>query len=95
MTYTESAALMNDVDFRNRIKVACLTYANYIFGEPAGTAAHNTRYRWSQQCMQQPDQTAQQIQPNVVMQDAVQAAGANISDADLQTAVETTVNKLL
>ena len=39
--------------------------------------------------------TANQTQPTTVMQDAVQEQGAEISDADLQVAVETAVNQML
>ena len=95
MTYTESAALMTDADFRGRIKVACLEYANYVFGEDPATPAHNTAVRWAQACFQSPDMTAAQVQPAVVMDDAVQTAGAAITDAALQTAVEITVKKMM
>jgi hypothetical protein len=95
MTYDQSAALMNDVAFRGRIKVAALKYADSIIGEPNTTPAHNTRLRWAQACEQQPDTTAMQLQPPVVMDAAVQAAGAQIDDAALQGSVEATVNKLL
>jgi hypothetical protein len=95
MTYTESAALMMDPEFRGRIKVACLKYADSIIGEPTGTAAHNTRLRWAANCMQQPDMVASQVQPPTVMDAAVQADGPTISDTDLQASVEVTVNKMM
>lgn len=95
MTYEESAALMSDVNFRGRLKVACLNYASYIMNEPTGTPAHATRIRWAQNTALQPDQAAMQIQPMVVMDPQVQAEGPAISDAQLQTAVETTVNRIL
>lgn len=95
MTYTESAALMIDPDFRGRIKVACLKYADSIMGEAETTPAHNTRVKWAQQTMAQPDFTASQVQPPTVMDAAVQAAGAAIDDAALQGSVEAVVNKML
>jgi hypothetical protein len=95
MTYIESANLMVDIEFRGRIKVGCLTFANYIVGEDPATPAHSTRVKWAQQTMLSPDLTASQIQPTVVMDAAVQEAGADITDAALQEAVETSVNKLL
>jgi hypothetical protein len=95
LTYTESGALMTDLEFRARIKVASLKYADSIFGEPESTPAHNTRQRWATTTFQQPDMTAAQLQPPVVMDSAVQAEGAAISDGALQGAVETVVNKLL
>jgi hypothetical protein len=95
MTYTESAALMIDPDFRARVKVACLTFAEYIMIEPSETPAHNTRFKWAASCMVNPDTTASQVTPPTVMGPGVQAAGPEISDEALQTAVETTVSKLI
>jgi|SRR5579862_2233061 len=95
MTYEESAALMTDLAFRGRVKVACLKYADSIVGEPTGTPAHNTRLRWASNCLQQPDQTAAQVQPPTVMDAAVQAEGPAITDEELQGSVEVTVNKMM
>jgi hypothetical protein len=95
MTYEESAALMNDVEFRGRVKVSALKYADSIMIEASTVAGHNTRTRWAQNCMQNPEMTAQQLQPPVCMDAAVQLAGATITDAALQGAVESTVNKML
>jgi hypothetical protein len=95
MTYTESAALMQDPDFRGRIKVAVLKYADSILGEANTTPAHNSRLKWAQMAFQSPDAVALSIQSPVVMDAAVQEAGSAIDDAALQGAVETTVNKML
>lgn len=95
MTYEESAALMTDNTFRGRIKVAVLKYAGFILEEPASTTAHNTRVKWGQQTFQNPDMSAQQIQPVVVMDPAIQTGGSAIDDAALQSAVEAAVNKMI
>jgi len=95
LTYEQSAALMKDPAFVDRVKVACLKFADYILNEATGTAAHNTRVRWAQQTTSNPDSAAQQTTPPVVMDTAVQEDGAEITDAELQTAVETVVNKLM
>jgi hypothetical protein len=95
LTYEQSAALMNDPVFVDRIKVALLKYADFISNEATGTTAHNTRLRWAQQTMQAPNNMAQSYAPPVVMDTAVQTQGSAISDTDLQSAVETTVNKML
>ena len=95
LTYTQSADLMNDPEFRGRIKVACLTFANYIFGEAVNVPAHNTRLKWAQQTLLMPDSVTGQVAPTVVMDPAVQQDGAEITDAALQSAVENAVNKLL
>jgi hypothetical protein len=95
LTYEESAALMNDMAFRGRIKVACLKFADYIMLEAQSTPAHNTRIKWAQTAVLSPDVVAAQIQPPVVMDGAVQTDGAAITDEALQGTVETVVNKLL
>jgi hypothetical protein len=95
MTYEESDALMKDADFRGRIKVAGLKYADSILNEAITVPAHNTRLKWAQSCMTQPEMTAINLQPPVCMDSAVQLAGSAITDAALQGAVETTVNRLL
>jgi hypothetical protein len=95
VTYAENNTLINDTEFRGRVKVACLQYATSISIEPSNTVAHNTRLRWAQTCFQQPDMTAQQITPPTTMDPAIQSAGSDVTDAALQAAVEATVNKMM
>jgi len=95
LDYDASSQLMNDPEFRGRIKVACLHFATYVSGEPTSTPAHNTRLRWAQECYAAPDAKAQQVQPPTVMEDNVQAQGDSINDADLQIAVETAIQNFL
>ena len=75
--------------------MAVLTYAKYIINEAPGVPAHQTRTRWAQSVYANPDLVAGQVQPPTVMQDLVQEQGAEITDPDLQTAVETAVNTIL
>jgi len=95
LTYEQSADLMKDQTFRGRVGVACINFARYITDEDPATPAHSTRIRWAQTTLMSPEATVNQVTPTVVMDGAVQADGAAISDANLQTAVETSVNKLL
>jgi hypothetical protein len=95
MTYSESALLMQDVEFRGRVGVAVLKFADSIMIEATSVPAHNTRMRWAQNAMQNPAMVAAQIQPPVVMDPAVQQDGSAVTDAALQGAVEAVVNKLL
>src|SRR5262245_26514055 len=101
MTYDESAALMVETKFRGRIKVSCMKYANYIQGEDPNTQGHSARYRWANETVKLPDQMAIGLQPAVVMDPAVQAAGVDangqslIADAALQSAVEGVINKIV
>ena len=95
LDYAGSAALMKDQAFIDRVKVACLKFADYIMGEAQSTPAHSTRMRWAQRAFEAPDATAVQVTPPTVMDSAVQGAGGEITDAALQSAVEGVVNKML
>lgn len=101
LTYAQSAELMKNGDFIGRVKVGCITYARYISDEPNNTPAHSTRLRWANNTMLNPDSSAQQVTPTVVMDGAIQSAGVDeagnslVTDAALQGAVENAVNKLL
>lgn len=95
LSYTESAALMTDQAFRGRVKVSCLNYANYISNEGNEVPAHNVRLKWAANCLLNPDMVAMQVQPPTVIDPAVQAQGASISDTALQSAVEDVINKIM
>ena len=95
LSYDQSSTLMGDPTFRGRVKVACLKFANAILDEPTATPAHNTRLRWATSAVQNPDGTAAQTTPTVVMDAAVQSAGSEITDEALQGAVETVLQKLM
>jgi len=82
---------MTDFNFKGRVKVACLKYADSILIDPPSNPAQ----RWAMSAFQNPDGTAQQVQPPTVMDPAVQEAGNEISDLSLQAAVEGVVNKIL
>jgi len=107
LTYQESSDLTNDFKFRGKIKVAVLTFADYIYNEASNVTAHNSRYKWAQGAYQQPDMTAQGIHSVVVMDAGIQSAGlvddgtgtgnktSAATDAQIQTAVETVVNRII
>jgi hypothetical protein len=95
LDYAATAALMQNVAFHDRTKIACLHYATYILGEAVSVPAHSSRLRWAQNTTASPDQSAVNVMPILVMDDKVQADGDAISDANLQIAVETSVNQLL
>lgn len=95
INYQEQADLMKDPTFQGRVKVAGLRYASYISDEAPSVPAHNTRVRWAQSMFQAPDQQAYQITPVVVMDPAVQDAGANVTDVALQSATENAINKII
>lgn len=91
--YITSANLMSDVTFNGRTKIACLHFASYISGEDASVPAHNTRMNWAQNTFKDPVRSVSEVMPILIMDDKVQEAGGEITDPDLQSAVETSVNK--
>ncbi len=95
MTYEQTSALMRDMAFRGRVSVACVHFADYILGEPNDTPAHSTRTKWAQSTLVMPDVAVNQCIATVVNDPKVQESGSQISDVDLQSAVETSINKLL
>lgn len=85
LTFLESATLMNNLDFINRVKVAALQYAQYI---QLQSAIPNSKTSWAQRTIQQPDQTARVLTPGVVMNPNVQQAGEEVTDNNLSAAVQ-------
>lgn len=95
ITYAEAAELMKDPVFIGRSEVACLKYATYIQNEDPGVPAHTSRLRWALAAINNATQAVTQIMPVLIWDVNVQAYGAAITDPDLQTAVETSVNKFI
>ena len=95
ITYAEASELMRDATFIGRSEVACLKYATYIQNEDPGVPAHATRQRWAQATVANPTQAVAVIMPVLIWDGEVQEAGAAITDPDLQSAVETSVNKFI
>lgn len=93
LTYEEQNALTRDDAFVGRVKISGLHYMQYILNEAPSVEGHSARYRWAQKFAIQPEIEARSLTPIVVMDPAVQQAGAAITDAALQTAVEGTINK--
>lgn len=93
MSKEESAALINDPVFRGRVKVACLQYADSILANPSGRTF--TVLQWGRNTLLQPDQAAGNVVGATVIDGAVQSAGKNVTDEDLQRAVEVQVNKIM
>ena len=95
LTYKESNDLINDFEFRGRIKVAALILADFYLNEAPNTPSHNSRYRWAQDTFRNPESVAALLQPPTVMDPAVQGSGAAIADDALKSAVEGVVNKII
>lgn len=94
MTYAESAALMNDTVFRGRVKVALLNYAQYLSLQLA-TASSNAKMVFIQQTIRNLEVMTQTVVPPTVMNPNVQQDGADISDANLQAAVQAVADLMM
>lgn len=95
ITYEETSALMKNETFRGRVLVACTKYAAYISDEQPNVPAHPTRYKWALNTLTNPEVAVTQVIPTVVWDGAVQADGAAVTDAALQSAVEIAIQKLI
>jgi hypothetical protein len=92
MDYLATANLRADADFVKRVEIAIAKFALYILAESPSTPNHAARYRWADQAIKNTPAFAQALLTAVVLDAAVQADGALISDALLQSAVEAQVN---
>lgn len=88
----ESANLINDSAFRGRVKVAALLYAQYLTLHPGNS---NSMMNWVFQTLKSPDASTAMLVPSVVINPNVQSAGKDVTDADLQSAVQTVANSLM
>ena len=93
--YNASANLMVNATFQGRCRIACLHYADYIKGEDPAVPAHTSRLRWAQEAVRDPFAAVNQIMTTLIMDPKVQDSGDAITDIDLQSSVETSVNKLI
>ena len=93
MTYEQLAALTSDPVFRGKVKVAMLKYCDTMIIEPDNTTGHVSRDRWAKQAKQQPDMYAGQLQAGVCLDPAIQAAGGEATDIEIQGATEAEINK--
>jgi len=92
MTLDQSNTLSNDMGFRGKVKMAIVSYAQSLSIQANLSGAQT---RWIQTAMMQPDQMAQQIHPNVVLDPAIQTSGAAATDAEIQGAVQAVANRMM
>lgn len=87
-TYSDLTALAQSTTFQNRVVYALGKFANFILGEPTTAPDHANRLRFAQHVQADPNAVMLSLMPQIIQQTAVINAGANISDTDLQTTVE-------
>jgi|AmaraimetP72IA01_FD_contig_61_248932_length_1927_multi_12_in_0_out_0_2 hypothetical protein len=94
------AALAQDRGvFYSRVWAACQILAGYILGEDGTVASHVPRVRWAVSAIANRDFAAQSLLPVVCNDPVVTGSsagdGSDITDAQLQPAVENAVMKFL
>ena len=92
LSLEQSAQLMNDNDFRGRVKVALLNIALQTIQQANQGLS---KQRWAQSTIGSPDLAAVQLIGSVVLQPGVQEMGTNIDDGTLAFAVGNALNSTL
>lgn len=92
-TYLEIYALKTDQDFRNRVGMALVNYATYLLGQPATRPWHEQEVNWARKASFNTDDQIYRIMGFVLGDPQVQADLGTITDAALQTVVETAVQQ--
>lgn len=99
-TYAALAGVRNYSGFGDRATIAVATYAKYIINEATNVADHNRRFAWAAQAILNPAGVVGQIANAILLDPTFAAVTSNadfdaISDASVQTAVESTINATL
>ncbi len=93
--YLDLTTLAQDGNFVKRITYAVAKFASYILDESEAAPNHKIRARWAQSAILNPAGVAAAIAPAVCLDATVVADLVDVTDAQLQTAVENTCAKLL
>ena len=96
MNYTEtSAAIYANAWFRDRVRVATSTYANYLLNAATDDPEYAAKINAGTRISQQNDMIVNQLMFTLSGDSEVQAAGPSIADAQLQLIVEKTIVKFV
>ena len=93
-TYLEILELIQDPVLSQRVQVAALVAADTIRAEAAGTANHAARLAWARSVLANPQSDQKKMLISVIIQKRAltQAQISGATDAQLQTAVDATVD---
>lgn len=100
-TYSDLATIRNSSVFLDRCTIAVTKYAQFIIGESASTTDHNRRFNWASHAILSPGSTASQLANAIVLDPTFTelADGTTsidtITDTQMQSAVEATINATL
>lgn len=95
VSYLSQFSLSQNPQFLQRLQFAVVSFAMYVLGEDPAAANHAARYAWAKAGVMNAAAVAQQLALAVVNTANVLAAMAGVTDANLQTSVETEINTLL
>lgn len=95
-TYVELYTFRSDATLLQRISTALIIAANTVRLETANTPNHSNRVSWAQQVIRDPDTFSQRTLSLLLAtnKDATVAQIQGVSDATIQTAVDSLVNLL-
>lgn len=97
-TYLELSALRRDPDFAARTEIAVAKFAVYKMDENPATAGHALAMKWAFNAIANPGSVAAGLLPALMMDFTLQskaATPADITDGELQVAVEVAINRIL
>lgn len=96
MTLATRYALVKDGAFTNKLQMAIWIAAAAVKSEPAGTPNHANRLIWAKKAVKKdsdPDEM-RTVAINASANDAIGAAGAQATDADIQFVVNSLIDDL-
>lgn len=95
-TYAEIDTLSKDAAFVGKLEVAVIKYTEYILSEDPATAYHAVRMRWANTVVQSgAAPVVSKIALAVAFDSVMQANLASYTDAQLQSAAEVRINRIM
>ena len=94
-TYADINTLSKDAAFLGKLEVAVVKYMDFILNEATSTTNHTKRWNWAVNVAQSsPGGVATRIAPIVAFDATIQANLGASTDAQIQAAVETWINRV-
>ncbi len=95
-TYAEINALYKDAAFLGKVEVSVVKYTDFILNEDTATPNHTKRWNWAVSAATSgPSSVAGRIAANVAWDGTIQANLGASTDAQIQSAAEAWINKVL
>jgi hypothetical protein len=97
-TYLQLAALKTNADFVARVEIGVAKFAEYKLDENPAAQGHALSVKWAQNALANPASVAAGLLPAVVLDGNIAAKAAtpaDLTDAEVQSAVEVAINRVL